>query len=369
MSKDDQILTNNERLTARSCSPIMSDVSRDPTASRHSTDSEVNLSTCRVCHCVESDKRADVVLGFLGITPPLLGSHEDSGDPKAKSDKILKDVEGNMSLERDGRLQSGYVEFISPEGEVFVCSTDIETGLCHHQDQLIELGCSCKSDLALVHYACGLKWFVSHGSTVCEICGCVARNIRNADLKKVLASLKEYEELRERTVSGVPNPALVLDNPGVDPDAVAAIRRQRLSEISLWFNPHNSSLHINVNNDAPAVSQFDSEPPLSSAIQDSTPSENPSTKWAMEGTGILLATGLLTVTLAWLIAPHVGKKTAKNGLHILLGGVCALAVVVFFRFFVLTRIKYGPARYWAMLFVFWFLVFGIWASRTHVHLS
>ncbi|KAJ6917047.1 hypothetical protein NC652_019440 [Populus alba x Populus x berolinensis] len=59
------------------------------------------------------------------------------------------------------------------------------------------------------------------------------------------------------------------------------------------------------------------------------------------------------------------QKTAKSGLHILLGGVCALTVVVFFRFIVLTRIKYGPARYWAILFVFWFLVFGIWASRTH----
>ncbi|GAB4857297.1 hypothetical protein Ancab_015205 [Ancistrocladus abbreviatus] len=35
----------------------------------------------------------------------------------------------------------------------------------------------------------------------------------------------------------------------------------------------------------------------------------------------------------------------------------------------LPSLKYGPARYWAMLFVFWFLVFGIWASRTHVHLS
>jgi len=27
----------------------------------------------------------------------------------------------------------------------------------------------------------------------------------------------------------------------------------------------------------------------------------------VEATGILLATGLLTVTLAWLIAPRVGK--------------------------------------------------------------
>ncbi|KAL0331141.1 UNVERIFIED_CONTAM: hypothetical protein Sangu_1659600 [Sesamum angustifolium] len=59
------------------------------------------------------------------------------------------------------------------------------------------------------------------------------------------------------------------------------------------------------------------------------------------------------------------QKTVKNGLHILLGGISALALVVFFRFFVLTRIKYGPARYWAILFIFWFLVFGIWASRTH----
>ncbi|KAJ6996468.1 hypothetical protein NC653_013156 [Populus alba x Populus x berolinensis] len=59
------------------------------------------------------------------------------------------------------------------------------------------------------------------------------------------------------------------------------------------------------------------------------------------------------------------QKTAKSGLHILLGGICALTVVIFFRFIVLTRIKYGPARYWAILFVFWFLVFGIWASRTH----
>ncbi|GAB4855729.1 hypothetical protein Ancab_024373 [Ancistrocladus abbreviatus] len=367
MSKENQILAKNEGLTTGGCSPIGSDVSRDSTASRHSTENEVGLSTCRVCHCVESDKRGDVVLGFLGIIPPLPESREEGGDSKANSNKAFTDVKGNMSSEREGGLQSGCVEFISPDGEVFFCSTDIEMGPCHQQHALIELGCSCKNDLALVHYACALKWFVNHGSTVCEICGFVARNIKSADFKKVLASLKEYEELRERTVSGVPNPVGVRCNSGVDPDAVAAIRRQRLSEISLWFSPNNSNLHNNVNSNAPSVSQLDSEPPSNTVIQESSPAENPATKWAVEGTGILLATGLLTVTLAWLIAPRVGKKTAKNGLHILLGGVCALAVVVFFRFIVLTRIKYGPARYWAILFVFWFLVFGIWASRSHVH--
>lgn len=47
-------------------------------------------------------------------------------------------------------------------------------------------------------------------------------------------------------------------------------------------------------------------------------------------------------------------------------GVCSIVILHYSVLqFVLTRIKYGPARYWAILFVFWFLVFGIWASRTH----
>ncbi|KAE8655919.1 hypothetical protein F3Y22_tig00117016pilonHSYRG00606 [Hibiscus syriacus] len=282
------------------------------------------------------------------------------GEDKPVIEGVQKDVEGDESHAKSHRRESGFVEFISPEGEVFICSTDLEIGSCHHQDALIELGCSCKNDLALVHYACALKWFVSHGSTVCEICGNPAKNIRTSDFKKIVVSLKDYEALRERTSSGDPNPAQIHTNSGVDPDAVAAIRRQRQSEISLWFSPHSN----NNNNSSSALSQVVSEQP-SNIVTEVAPTENPATQWAVEGTGILLATGLLTVTLAWLIAPRVGKKTARSGLHILLGGICALTVVVFFRFIVLTRIKYGPTRYWAILFVFWFLVFGIWASRTH----
>lgn len=325
-------------------------------ASRHSFDKETNLATCRVCQCAESDKRGDVALGFLGIIPPSL----------KESNNVNEEVNcDSKKAVRIGKRESGFVEFISPEGEVFICNTDIEIGSRPHQDLLVELGCSCKNDLAIVHYACALKWFINHGSTICEICGCVAKNIRTSDFKKVVGSLKDYEALRQRTVNGEPNPVQVQTNPGVDPDAVAAIRRQRLSEISLWFNPHNNYNNHNNNQSSEALSQVVLEQPSNVVSGDVVLSENPATKWAVEGTGILLATGLLTVTLAWLIAPRVGKKTAKSGLHILLGGVCALTVVIFFRFVVLTRIKYGPARYWAILFVFWFLVFGIWASRTH----
>ncbi|XP_057492740.1 uncharacterized protein LOC130778241 [Actinidia eriantha] len=330
----------------------------EDSASRQSLDKEAGLATCRVCQCAESDKRGDAVLGFLGITPPLRNVHASYEDVRPNCKSVLKDVKCDDSSNKNGRKESGFVEFVSPKGEVFVCNADVEMGFSHHQDTLIELGCCCKNDLALVHYSCALKWFINHGSTVCEICGRVTKNIRTADFKKVVSSLKEYEVLRERTDNGELHTPQVQTNSGVDPDAVAAIRRQRLSEISLWFNPHHNNYHA-------TASLVETEQPSNIVMEDVVPAENPATKWAVEGTGILLATGLLTVTLAWLIAPRVGKKTAKSGLHILLGGICALTVVVFFRFIVLTRIKYGPARYWAILFVFWFLVFGIWASRTH----
>ncbi|KNA14216.1 hypothetical protein SOVF_109590 [Spinacia oleracea] len=369
MGKEIQKETVNQGVCSGSSSPTKCDSSRASTASQLSIDRDLGLPSCRVCQCVESDRRGDAALGFLGIDPLLVESHNVKELPEPGTKKALNDVEGSASVDTSKKLEPGYVQFISPTGEVFVCNTDLEMGACYNRDTLIELGCACKNDLALVHYACALKWFINHGSTVCEICGCIASNIRIADFNKVLASLKDYEALRDRTANGVPNPAHVHCNSDVscvDPDAVAAIRRQRLSEIYLWFNPyghlrHNNNTSENLN--APSVLVV-TEPPANIVFQDVTP-QNAATKWAVEGTGILLATGLLTVTLAWLIAPRVGKRTAKNGLHILLGGVCALAVVVFFRCIVLTRIKYGPARYWAILFVFWFLVFGIWASRTH----
>ncbi|GKV00629.1 hypothetical protein SLEP1_g13295 [Rubroshorea leprosula] len=362
MAKENLSQTINGGVNGDGCPPFQNEDSQ--THSRFSLDTETSMATCRVCQCTESDKRGDAALGFLGITPPLREECE-SNEELNPNGKGFIDFDGDKSFDKNIRRQSRVIKFVSPKGEVFICNTDLEMGSYHEEDKLFELGCSCKSDLALVHYACALKWFVNHGSTVCEICGNVAKNIRTADFKKVVLSLKDYETLRERTANGDPNPAQVHISSGVDPDAVAAIQRQRLSEISLWFNPHNNSNNNN-NNNSVAVSQVVSEQPLTIVNEEAIPSENPATKWAVEGIGILLATGLLTVTLAWLIAPRVGKKTARSGLHILLGGICALTVVVFFRFFVLTRIKYGPARYWAILFVFWFLVFGIWASRTHV---
>ncbi|CAM8951900.1 unnamed protein product [Rhodiola kirilowii] len=325
---------------------------------RQSTDKDMGLPVCRVCQCAESDCRGDIALNFLGIIPPLHESCQSANQLNSNSCQAVSKDTKDVSSTKDSTKGPAFVEFVSPDGEVFICSTDIETGSCNQQASLIELGCSCKNDLALVHYACALKWFINHGSTICEICGCLAKNIRISDFKKVVNSLKDYEALIERTFSGEPTPTSEQTTMNVDPDAVAAIRRLRLREISLWFGPL-------VNNSSSVMSHVVVEQTSNVVAEQAPSNEHPAKKWAVEGIGILLVTGLLTVTLAWLIAPHVGKKTAHSGLNILIGGACALTVVIFFRFVILTRIKYGPAHYWAILFVFWFLVFGIWASRTH----
>ncbi|XP_013705218.1 uncharacterized protein BNAC09G06090D isoform X2 [Brassica napus] len=291
MGKENQLETANCGVNDHGSPPVKNNEELAAVEARYSTESDSGLPTCRVCHSTESDKRGDAALGLLEITPPL---------PEAR--KSNADEAGDAEAEQKSCIVKSNI--------------DIEMGIQqHHQDALVELGCSCKNELALVHYACALKWFLNHGSTVCEICGNAAENIKTGDFNKVVIALRDYTALRERT----------------DPNSVLP------------------------------------EQPLGVVSFDMLPMENRATKWAVEGTGILLATGLLTVTLVWLIAPRVDKKTARSGIHILLGGLCTLIIVIFFRFVVLTRIRYGPARYWVILFIFWFLVFGIWASRSNAH--
>ncbi|CAI9779249.1 unnamed protein product [Fraxinus pennsylvanica] len=50
-------------------------------------------------------------------------------------------------------------------------SASPETGVA------IELGCSCKDDLAAVHRHCAETWFKIKGNKTCEICNSIARNV------------------------------------------------------------------------------------------------------------------------------------------------------------------------------------------------
>lgn len=293
--------------TTGSSSPVHSQSLGPARLSSSSTESDAGQPLCRVCHCTESDLRGETALAFLGIIPPLREQPEIKKlNPNSNSNSI--------SNEKCATKDTSFVKLVSPDGEIFVCSeSDIESGPTCLEDSLTDLGCSCKNELSLAHYACALKWFISHGSTICEICGTVAKNVRIADFKKVLASLKDYDELRTSTITGgLTHLRVENGNTGVDPDAVAGIRRQRLSEISAWFNPRNSSSVV-------AVSQGQDELHVSSPSNGEN--VNIGEHWrdgpgwdarenmrrGLEGTGAFVAMGLILTILAWLIAPHVTK--------------------------------------------------------------
>ncbi|TVU16736.1 hypothetical protein EJB05_40313 [Eragrostis curvula] len=315
-----------------------SDDHHKPRVSDCSTDKDSSLPLCRVCHCVEPDFRGESALGFLGILPPSREPCAPRTDNAAAA-KTSTSKDDITSLKDAPR----FVEFVSPQGEIFVCPTDVEPGPLHQQDHLMDLGCSCKNELALAHYACALKWFISHGSTVCEICGNVAANVRPSDFNKVLASLKDYEALRERTYTGeLPYLQYEADT-AVDPDAVAAIRRQRLSEISSWFNPHNSHLGVSQGHiQHPALS-----PSNNSVVEHSVVAATAlHTSRSLERSGVFVAMGLAVIVLAWFVAPHVGKKVAIIGLHMLLGGLCALTIIISLRFVSFPK---NPVWFYAIL--------------------
>ncbi|XP_047075595.1 uncharacterized protein LOC124685301 [Lolium rigidum] len=323
-----------------------------PRVSTCSTDKDYGLPLCRVCHCVEPDLRGESALGFLGIVPP-------SPNPSCAVRTDEKDSSNDAARGSTCKDAPTFLEFISPEGEIFVCATDVESGPLRRQDDVVTLGCSCKNELALAHYACALKWFVSHGSTVCEICGNVAANVRPEDFNKVLASLKDYEALKERTSTGELSYLRYSADAVVDPIALAAIRRQRLCEISSWFNPHSTHVVFS--------QRYNEEPPVSpsnNSVEHSVVAARAAyARRSLGGTGAFVAVALGFVILAWFVAPHVGKKAAAICLHMLLGGLCSLTIIISLRF-VFPRIQFGSMRCWAILFVSWFLVFGVWASRT-----
>lgn len=281
--KEDQIQSSEDRANDKDLSSVKTGEKVETChVSCPGIDKDGTLALCRVCQCAESDRRGDAALGFLNITPPSQEALKSSED-KMSTDKVSAgDVPNDVAHTKNCQSGSGFREFVSPDGEIFICSTDVETGSYYHQDALINLGCSCKSDLAIAHYACALKWFISHGSTVCEICHSVAKNIKPADFKKVKDSLKE---LRKMAAVGQLANTHIQTNSDVDPDDSAAIQRQRLREVSLWFNPHNNS---------------------AAPTEVAVPTET-TTIGLIENFALLFAIGCLTFALGWLMAPLFGK--------------------------------------------------------------
>ncbi|KAM7265901.1 hypothetical protein ACFE04_003584 [Oxalis oulophora] len=66
------------------------------------------------------------------------------------------------------------------ERDCRICHLGLESN-SHESGIPIELGCSCKDDLAAAHKHCAEVWFKIKGNKTCEICHSVARNVVGAN--------------------------------------------------------------------------------------------------------------------------------------------------------------------------------------------
>ncbi|CAH9097620.1 unnamed protein product [Cuscuta europaea] len=71
------------------------------------------------------------------------------------------------------------------ENEVHLENSERDCRICHlgldadnpDSGLPIELGCSCKDDLAVAHKHCAEAWFKIRGNKTCEICGSIAQSV------------------------------------------------------------------------------------------------------------------------------------------------------------------------------------------------
>ncbi|CAL5389757.1 unnamed protein product [Camellia sinensis] len=106
------------------------------------------------------------------------------------------DIENGV---REIKVRLGRVERDCRICQLSLESTNPESGIA------IELGCSCKDDLAAAHKSCAEAWFKIKGNKTCEICNSVARNVLNANDIESTQQTNETNVTATNAVSAPPS--------------------------------------------------------------------------------------------------------------------------------------------------------------------
>ncbi|KAK0592322.1 hypothetical protein LWI29_017206 [Acer saccharum] len=114
---------------------------------------------------------------------PVVGGGGDGGEIKERRSSVSEEVDlecGGGGVGGETERESIVVHLARVKRDCRIChlsfdATNQESGLP------IELGCSCKADLAAAHKHCAEAWFKIKGNKTCEICGSTACNVAGAN--------------------------------------------------------------------------------------------------------------------------------------------------------------------------------------------
>ncbi|CAN6568901.1 unnamed protein product [Malus baccata var. baccata] len=130
----------------------------------------------------------DVEEGEVGRRSAATGrrSYPESGSEGSEDEeKRCSSESGSEIVERESSSSESSAEVDLEEVKIHVAKVERDCRICHlsldatnHESGIpIELGCSCKADLAAAHKQCAEAWFKIKGNKTCEICGSTARNV------------------------------------------------------------------------------------------------------------------------------------------------------------------------------------------------
>lgn len=100
-----------------------------------------------------------------------------------------------------------------PQVKVHLAKSERDCRICHlsldatNQESNgipIELGCSCKDDLAAAHRHCAEAWFKIKGNKTCEICGSTACNVVGANETELM---EQWNEANDTAAAAALTPA------------------------------------------------------------------------------------------------------------------------------------------------------------------
>ncbi|XP_027352776.1 uncharacterized protein LOC113863406 [Abrus precatorius] len=110
---------------------------------------------------------------FACVSDPEVGGVPESGRASSVSDC-------SVEVETRNGVPEIKVHLAKVERDCRICHMGLESE-SHESGVPIELGCSCKDDLAAAHKHCAEAWFKIKGNRTCEICHSIARNVHGAN--------------------------------------------------------------------------------------------------------------------------------------------------------------------------------------------
>ncbi|OIW04087.1 hypothetical protein TanjilG_00647 [Lupinus angustifolius] len=111
--------------------------------------------------------------------------------------------ECSVEVDLEGTVSDVKVHLAKVERDCRICHLSMDM-TNHESGTPIELGCSCKDDLAAAHKQCAEAWFKIKGNKTCEICGSIALNVAGANEVQMT---EQWNEANDASIISPPPPA------------------------------------------------------------------------------------------------------------------------------------------------------------------